>query len=51
MKRWFLRNFICRLKGHLDGVKMPLFVPWRGSPGRERGSIHCKRCGTMIGEY
>ena len=30
MKRWFIRNFICRFKGHLDGVKMPLFVPWKG---------------------
>ena len=30
MKRWFIRNFICRFKGHLDGVKMPLFAPWKG---------------------
>ena len=140
MKKWIMRNFICLFKGHLDGVKMPLFVPWKGTyddnpywdniksqieenrkrsipvcqnpgpggicplqmfhdgpceyrpeggvatalnepldytspplffiestahgstnwvkdkwlqgkPTEERGSIHCKRCGTMIGEY
>lgn len=117
MKRWFIRNFICRFWGHIDGVKMPLFVPWKGQieenrkrsipvfqnngpdgphdfypeagvatalnepldystpplffvestahgtgdwyrekwlerkQAQERGSIHCKRCGAMIGEY
>jgi hypothetical protein len=49
MKRWFMRNFVCRFKGHLDGVLMPFYVPWYG--GKEKGSIHCKRCGAMIGEY
>jgi hypothetical protein len=140
MKKWFMRNFVCRFKGHQDGVRIPLFVPWKGvydddpywdnikvqieenrkrsipvcqnpgpggicrlqmfhdgphdfypdggvatalnepldystpsrffmessarglndwvrdkwlegRPTKERGSIHCKRCGTMIGEY
>ncbi len=49
MKRWFMRNFVCRFKGHLEGVRMPLFKSWQ--KGIEIGSIHCKRCGAMIGEY
>lgn len=49
MRRWFMRNFVCRFKGHLEGVRMPLFKSWQ--KGIEIGSIHCKRCGAMIGEY
>lgn len=49
LKRFLLRHTICRFKGHLNGRLHPLFVPWYG--GCEIGSIHCKRCGIMIGDY
>lgn len=55
MKSWILRNLVCRFIGHAGEVKMPLFIPWRTDPSfpsvRERGSIHCARCGTMTGQY
>ena len=51
VRKWFIRNFVCRFCGHLDGVRMPFFVPWPGTGGHETGTIHCKRCGTMIGSY
>lgn len=52
VKRWLMRNLVCRLRGHVDGELLPLFVPWTAMGGvREVGSIHCKRCGKMIGSY
>lgn len=121
MIKWIMINLVCRFFGHIEGDRIPLFVPWKGTyddnpywdnikskineniirsipvcqvPGnggicqlkmfhegphdfcpeggvataineplsysspsifssfnREVGSINCKRCGTMIGEY
>jgi hypothetical protein len=55
MKKWILRNLVCRFSGHRGEVRMPLFVPWFKHPDlpsmRERGSIHCARCGAMTGSY
>lgn len=49
MKRWFLRNFVCRFRGHAEPVKMPMFRRW--FKDTEVGSLHCSRCGKMVGEY
>ena len=51
MRQWIMRNLVCRFRGHADGVRMPLFMPWYGYGGKEVGSVHCKRCGQMIGDY
>jgi hypothetical protein len=47
--RWFWR-LICRLLGHSnERVPAVFFRSWDGI--YEIGSLHCKRCGTMLGEY
>lgn len=48
--RRFFHYFACPLIGHSSQQQLvPLFRPWYG--GMERGTVHCKRCGRMVGEY
>lgn len=48
MRRWLLRNLICRFTGHVPGRVAPFFEPWYG--GMCKGSLHCARCGAFIQE-
>lgn len=49
MKRWFLRNFVCRFRGHAEPVRIPYYTRWFGN--ESNGTLHCSRCGRMIGSY
>jgi hypothetical protein len=49
MIRFFWR-LVCRLVGHSKTqVPAAFFRSWDGI--REIGSLHCARCGAMLGEY
>lgn len=46
----YLRKLYCYLFGHTKELQpMMFFRNWNGI--REIGSLHCKRCGAMLGEY
>ncbi len=43
-------KLVCRFIGHTaDRIPMVFFRSWDGL--QEIGSLHCKRCGKMTGEY
>lgn len=46
---WLIRNFVCRLVGHAEGVRVPLFKAWYSL--EEHRSVCCPRCSLVIGEY
>ena len=45
-----LHKLICLLRGH-SSTQVPavFYCSWDGF--QEIGSLHCKRCGKMLGEY
>jgi hypothetical protein len=49
-KMKLFRKLICRLFGHTS-AKIPavFFFSWDGL--YEVGTLHCSRCGKMLGEY
>jgi hypothetical protein len=50
--RWFFKRVWCPLFGHAKKtVKMPFFEAWFDQVHANRGTIHCARCGTMVGDY
>jgi hypothetical protein len=45
-----IRKLICLLRGHRSTqVPAVFYRSWDGF--QEIGSLHCKRCGAMLGEY
>jgi hypothetical protein len=54
--RWFFKRAWCPIFGHSKKtVKMPMFESWSWLlPDKSYstvGSLHCARCGAMVGEY
>ena len=46
----FFRKLVCYFLGHTKTrVPMILVRSWDGL--HEIGSLHCRRCGVMLGEY